>query len=307
MSIKAYLDYVSKCYYDGNPILSDEEFDSLVELYNYESVGTKHPQGIGHAYPMYSLKKVYPEDTCPFEGGVKSVKLDGAAISILYVAGEFWLALTRGDGKRGQDITSLVQTMNIPKNIPTTGIVQITGEIVASSSIENARNYAAGALNLKSVEEFTTRNLHFFAHGVSPSLTDFYSLDMQLLSNYGFFTVLHSDVSEFPTDGFVVRIDSNNQFEKLGHTAHHPRGAYALKKQKEGVVTTLEKVIWNVGRSGVVSPVAILTPVNIDGAVVSRATLHNMKYIEALQLEEGCKVRVIRSGDIIPRIVQRVN
>ena len=306
MSIKSYLDYVSKCYYEGNPILSDEEFDALVELYNYETVGTKHAKGIGHAYPMYSLKKVYPEDEPPFIGGIKSVKLDGAAISILYVEGEFWLSLTRGDGERGQDITSLIETMGIPKKLPTKGIIQITGEIVAPSSIENARNYAAGALNLKSIEEFRTRKLSFFAHGLSPGLNTSYSLDMQTLHDYGFLTVLHNDVSSYPTDGFVVRIDDNSQFEKLGHTAHHPRGAYALKKQKEGVITTLEKVIWNVGRSGVVSPVAILTPVNIDGAIVSRATLHNMKYIEALQLEEGCKVRVIRSGDIIPRVVQRV-
>jgi DNA ligase (NAD+) len=307
-SIKQYLDYVSKAYYEGTPVLSDEEFDALVDQYNYASVGHKHPKGIAHAYQMYSLKKVYPEDERPWAEilGVTTVKLDGAAVSLLYVEGEFWLALTRGDGTRGQDITSLVSTLSIPKQIPLKGIVQITGEVVAPATIENARNYAAGALNLKSVDEFKTRNLTFYAYGLTPYVNVKYEDDLADLFKYGFNTVLHNDVSIYPTDGFVVRMNNNADFERLGYTAHHPRGAYALKTQKEGVVTTLERVIWNVGRSGVVSPVAVLTPVDIDGATVSRATLHNMKYIEALNLEEGCQVRVIRSGDIIPRIIQRV-
>ena len=93
----------------------------------------------------------------------------------------------------------------------------------------------------------------------------------------------------------------------MGHTAHHPRGAFALKEQKEGVHTELLDVVWQVGKSGVVSPVAILSPVEVEGAVVSRATLHNIEYIRSFGLEIGCKVEVIRSGEIIPRIVRRVD
>ena len=93
----------------------------------------------------------------------------------------------------------------------------------------------------------------------------------------------------------------------MGYTAHHPRGAFALKEQKEGVITELLDVVWQVGKSGVVSPVAILDPVEVEGAIVGRATLHNIEYIRSLDLEIGCKVEVIRSGDIIPRIVRRVD
>ena len=89
--------------------------------------------------------------------------------------------------------------------------------------------------------------------------------------------------------------------------AHHPRGAFALKEQKEGVITELLDVVWQVGKSGVVSPVAILRPVEVGEALVSRATLHNIEYIRSLNLEIGCNVEVIRSGEIIPRIVRRVD
>jgi DNA ligase (NAD+) len=92
----------------------------------------------------------------------------------------------------------------------------------------------------------------------------------------------------------------------MGFTSHHPRGAFALKEQKEGVVTTLLDVVWQVGKSGVVSPVAILEPVVVGEARVSRATLHNIEYIRELDLEIGCQVEVIRSGEIIPRIVKKV-
>jgi DNA ligase (NAD+) len=93
----------------------------------------------------------------------------------------------------------------------------------------------------------------------------------------------------------------------MGYTAHHPRGAFALKEQKKGVVTQLLGVEWQVGKSGVVSPVAILSPIKIGDAVVERATLHNIEYIRGLNLEVGCSVEVIRSGEIIPRILRRID
>jgi DNA ligase (NAD+) len=105
----------------------------------------------------------------------------------------------------------------------------------------------------------------------------------------------------------VYRINSYEKFESMGYTAHHPKGAFALKTQKQGEITTLVDVEWQVGKSGVVSPVAILDPVDIEGATVSRATLHNINYIRSLDLKLGCQVEVIRSGDIIPRIVRRVD
>ena len=100
---------------------------------------------------------------------------------------------------------------------------------------------------------------------------------------------------------------SERRVRKLGHTAHHPRGAFAKKVRQEGVVTKLLDVVWQVGKSGNVSPVGILEPVNIGGATVSRATLHNIAIIEDLGLEIGCMVEVIRAGEIIPQIVARVD
>ena len=92
----------------------------------------------------------------------------------------------------------------------------------------------------------------------------------------------------------------------MGYTSKHPKGAFALKKQQEGVITVLKDVKWQVGKSGVVSPVAILDTIKIGDAWISKATLHNMDYIQELNLEIGCRVEVIRSGEIIPRIVRRV-
>ena len=115
-----------------------------------------------------------------------------------------------------------------------------------------------------------------------------------------------SNYDEYLQDGLVFRVDQYLPFENLGYTSHHPRGAYALKKRGQSVVTKLLDVEWNVGKSGVIAPTALLEPINIDGATISRATLHNKGFIEEMGLEIGCNVELIRSGEIIPRIVRRV-
>ena len=267
------------------------------------------------AYPMYSLQKVFSTDlnSNPLKSYASGVtvtpKLDGAAVAITYVNGEFRRALTRGDGKKGLDISNHMKTL-VPNRLtsPVPSLLQITGEVVAPKTIKNARNYAAGALNLKSTTEFVSRELIFIAHNSEPYVNDSYANAMaELRDTLGFDTVLDSDWTKYPHDGVVFRIDSYKDFEKFGHTSRHPRGAYALKERQEGVITTLVDVKWQVGKSGVVAPVGILEPTEIDGAVVSRATLHNMAHIEGLDLEIGCLVEVIRSGEIIPRIVRRVD
>ena len=136
---------------------------------------------------------------------------------------------------------------------------------------------------------------------------DMLTTDLGMLSHQGFNTVIESQWSEFPDDGVVFRVDNYTDFERMGYTSHHPRGAFALKSIQTGVNTKLLDVVWNVGKSGVVAPTAILEPVEIDGANVSRATLHNMRYISDLRLEIGCTVEVIRSGEIIPKIVRRID
>tara|TARA_Y100001938_G_scaffold77624_1_gene107378 strand:+ start:9966 stop:10904 length:939 start_codon:yes stop_codon:yes gene_type:complete len=300
------LDKASEDYYAGTPTLSDEEFDRLADIAKYAKVGSASGK-VPHAFRMYSLQKVFTGEDSPLPHGdvVVTPKLDGAAVSLLYVKGELTQVLTRGDGKAGLDITDKFLAWDIiPKKIDKAlSLFQVTGEVVAPKSVPNSRNYASGALNLKSIDEFLSRDLFFAAYGVQPYALPRWSREMELLDMEGFSTVMKGDWSNFPQDGTVWRLDSNEVFEKLGYTSHHPRGAFALKEQQDGVITTLLDVIWQVGKSGVVSPVAILEPCVIGEATVSRATLHNKSYIEALGLYIGCKVEVIRSGEIIPRIV----
>jgi NAD-dependent DNA ligase len=312
--MNTFLDYASSKYYAGDPIISDEEFDKLAEYHGYESVGAPVTSDrVAHAFSMWSLQKCYDDEPLIDLGGfaVETPKLDGAAVANYYCKGKHFLSLTRGDGKEGLDITDKMRTL-IPQEIPFNSmdelVTQITGEVVAPKTIDNARNYAAGALNLKSVEEFKTRDVQFIAYGITPHVYDTWSEDMEKLTSvYGFHTVYTSDdLDQYPQDGVVFRIDDYLKFYEAGYTAKHPRGAFALKERKGGVITQLLGVEWNVGRSGVVSPVAILEPVIIGEATVARATLHNMKYIQDLDLELGCLVEVVRAGEIIPRVVRRI-
>jgi len=310
--LETYLRKCNEAYANGTPIISDEVYDRLVEntsLADEVGVSTDE-QRYKHPFPMYSLQKVFSgEDEEPdwvsSQPHIMTAKLDGAAVSITYLDGELQRALTRGDGKQGLDITEKVSYL-VPRLIKLKGLVQITGEVVAPKSISNARNYASGSLNLKDINEFQTRDLTFIAYGLQPHFSESWASDLLELSKSGIEVITLSDYGQFPQDGKVVRADNNKYFEQLGYTSHHPRGAFAIKVRQAGVVTKLLDVEWNVGKSGAVSPVAILEPCIIGEATVSRATLHNIGYIEALDLEIGCNVEVIRSGEIIPRIVKRV-
>ena len=310
MNNKDLLDKASKDYYEGNPFLSDEEFDRLAEREGYEPVGYNPDAKRKHLFPLYSLQKVFVGDTKdPLLGLniVETLKLDGAAIAIQYKEGKLHKVTTRGDGTAGVDVTDkFIYDNIIPYSISNYGTIQITGEIVAPKEISNARNYAAGALNLKDVKEFLSRNLTFISYNVQPCFSESYTNDMYLLEAIGFNTVTKGDWSRFPEDGRVFRVNSNKVFEDMGSTSHHPRGAYALKTREKGVVTTLLDVVWQTGKSGKVTPVAILDEIVIDDAKISRATLNNMAYIESLDLEIGCQVEVIRAGKIIPCVIGRV-
>jgi len=311
--MRTFLAYAAAKYYAGEPVLSDAEFDRLAKQYNFEDVGAPVDlsRAVPHVHRMYSLRKCFVgEPLIELPGEViETPKLDGAAVSLLYVSGKLVLALTRGDGKAGLDITDKMRTLVENDLHVMLDTVQITGEVMAKKSIPNARNYASGALNLKSLDEFKSRELVFVAYGITPARCYTWEQDMNLLDDYGFQTVRYADINlnDYPQDGRVFRVNDNAVFEELGYTDKHPRGAFALKEVQEGVRTTLENVEWQVGRSGVVAPVAILKPVKVGDATVSRATLHNIGYIRDLELEIGCTVEIIRSGEIIPRVVRRVD
>ena len=306
--MREFLEKASVAYYSGYPLISDAEFDALSAKYGYNAVGHAVTDGIPHLHKMYSLQKVFSIDDIPTPNAkyICTPKLDGAAVSLTYINGHLALGLTRGDGNLGRDITDKLELL-VPNNVSFKGEVFITGEVVCPSNVTNARNVAAGSLNLKDLEEFKTRPLTFVAYDVQGVQYDLYTEALSLLAQEGFNAVDTFDYQNYPTDGMVYRINSRKSFDKMGHTAHHPRGAFALKEQKEGVHTELLDVVWQVGKSGVVSPVAILSPVEVEGAIVSRATLHNIEYIRSLELEIGCTVEVIRSGEIIPRILRRVD
>ncbi len=322
---KELLDKASKAYFEGSPFLSDEEFDALAKKEGYERVGYNPDDRRPHLFPLYSLQKVFEgEDTPPVYKSkvIETPKLDGAAISIQYKNGKLFSVITRGDGKAGIEVTdkflnnSIVPQKLYPEYtfagntghyIKNQGLLQVTGEIVAPKEIPNARNYAAGALNLKDVEEFKRRKLTFIAYNIEPNISSTYEGDMSHLEYSGFNTAIDSEWDEFPTDGKVFRVNDNTEYLSLGFTSHHPRGAYALKTREEGIETTLLDVIWQTGKSGKVTPVAILEPIEIDDAIISRATLNNVAYIKSLNLEIGCRVKVIRAGKIIPRVIERVS
>lgn len=307
----------------GFPIMDDSTYDALFG----DTGGIGAPTGdIPHTIPMYSLQKHYKEDgEPPFPNNgnlVETPKLDGAAVSLLYKSGVLVQALTRGDGKLGRSIIdkaialdSVVTQLMMPYDC------QIIGEMVASKNVSNSRNAASGSLGLKNLEEFQARaeeiDLTFVAYGVSfldgqsveDNLKSNYAADLDMLQDEGFLTVMSEDpiLSIFPTDGKVLRVNNNRMFANMGYTAKHPRGAYASKQKQKPVSTMLLGVSWQTGKSGKVTPVAILEPIVIGEATISRATLNNMAYIEGLGLEIGCLVEVIRSGEIIPCIVGRAD
>lgn len=313
-SVEQYLTECARQYYQGNPIISDEVFDRLADSIGFSKVGARQHEHIQkHYFPMYSLKKFYVDEgkENPLVGEkdiTVSPKLDGAAISILYIDGALTRVLTRGDGTEGTNITeNFLKSTLIPKNIRYEGVLQITGEVAAPSHIPNARNYASGALNLKDSSDFLGRAITFFAYGVQPYVNDTYDEDMIMLKKMGFNTIKDSEIDKvYPSDGIVFRVNSNKRFEELGYTSQFPHGAYARKERPTGEITTLLDVIWQVGKTGRCTPVAILEPVMLGDAQVSRATLNNPGFIEALDLQIGDQVHIIRSGDIIPCVVNKI-
>lgn len=314
-SISEFLDTASKHYYAGQPIISDSQFDYLADMVGYNRLGSTPDRGLTakHTYKLYSLQKYYAgEGKVPLADYTKqkitTPKLDGAAISALYVNGFLTQVLKRGDGEVGEVITDkflLCPDKMLPIYIDDLRTIQVTGEVVAPKSIPNARNYASGALGLLDTVEFSNRDLYFVAYDCAGIEFDYYTQKLEFLHNLGFNTVQDTDFCDnFPHDGAVVRVNLQKDYDDLGFTSKHPRGAYAIKSRSEGVPTTLREVVWSTGRSGKVTPVAIFDPVVIDGATVSRATLNNPGYIKALDLDIGDTVFIAKMGEIIPGILR---
>lgn len=270
-------------------------------------------------------------------------KFDGASLNLIYEDGKLQKAITRGDGEVGEDVTKNAITIrSIPKKIPYKDLIEIRGEVLMSFSeferinqeriskslepLANPRNSASGSLRQLNSKITAKRNLLFQVWGVGKNSLKFNKLNelMEYIYSFGFqkpplrrvcfnldeiektYQELLNLRKNFDVmlDGMVIKVNDLSLQEKLGYTQKYPKWMVAYKFPALEKETTIKDVIWQVGRSGVLTPVAILEPVEIDGVIVSRATLNNFDYIQKLDIKLGDKVTIIRSGDVIPKIIR---
>lgn len=292
-----------------------------------------------HERPMLSLDKCYDDDTLlKWATGIKggffmTPKIDGLACSLRFDAqGRLAQAATRGDGKVGDDITANARGIkDIPDKLAgLTRPVEVRGEVYMRLSRFNAkykgdkanpRNLAAGAIKTKDPKESAAYGLSFFAYDLLDVDVTTEQDKMAKLEALGF-PVLpfrhFDDKGALPegfrafieecrkldteTDGVVVKADRVAEQERLGITAHHPRGAIAYKFQGESAQSTVKDIEWGVARSGALTPVAVIEPIFISGVTVTRVSLHNAGYAKKLGVGRGARVEVVRRGGVIPHV-----
>lgn len=363
-------------YVKGEPSWSDKEYD--IAMRTLKDLEAQHPEfyspdspscrvgsdltgdrkSVKHVSPMLSVNNVMsPEEFLKWLKSCRTnlkksgftvgftPKIDGMAISLIYQDRKLVLAITRGDGEEGEDVTDNVKAMrSVPLVLPASAPkrYEIRGEVYWPLSVfknftaeySNPRNGAVGALKQHSPAEVERRGIQFVAHSFPSDLTT--NLKDPRLSSlfkeateYGFPVVnMHciseselSDMSiekldkiksiimkpdEYQTDGVVAVIDDCNFQESLGLSNTAPRWAAALKFTQTGVETIINNVQWQIGKTGIVTPVAILEPVEISGSTVGKATLHNPAQIKRLGCKIGDTVSVCKSGEIIPKILSVV-
>lgn len=256
------------------------------------------------------------------------VKMDGITGSLRYINGELVSAETRGNGEIGEDIFHNIKTVKtVPQKIPYKDELIVDGEIICtyedfepfSTEYKNPRNFASGSIRLLDSNECAKRPLTFVAWNVIKGFDNENSFlrKLVLIDELGFTVVPWTssfdwDAKEFlvnkakklgyPIDGLVGRFDDIKYGESLGATSHHSNAAYAFKFGDETYETTLRGVEWNTTRTGIIAPVAIFDEVDLDGALTTRATLHNLSIIEQLELGIGDTITVYRSNMVIPKI-----
>lgn len=371
-------EYNYNYYVLNQSLVSDFEFDTrLEELQQLEEqfpqfasdnsptkrVGgdiTKKFEQVVHKYPMLSLSNSYSkEDIIDFETRIKKLtndeieyvcelKYDGVAIGIQYLNGVFHQAVTRGDGTKGENVSTNVRTI---KSIP----LKLRGDFPADFEIRgeiffplknferlnkkreeneeplyaNPRNTASGTLKSLDSSIAAERGLDCFLYGIygeDIAIDNHFDL-VKKAGEWGFKipkeehnyikkTASIEGILEFidywteerkklpfEIDGVVIKVNHYDNQNRLGYTSKSPRWAIAYKFKAERVSTILEKVTYQVGRTGAITPVANLTPVQLGGTTVKRASLHNADIIEKLDVREGDTVFVEKGGEIIPKII----
>ena len=366
--------YNNSYYSKDESLISDYEFDMLLK--QLEDLEKRYPQfydensptariggevnkkfqTFNHNFPMYSLANTYSKDEIKqwIERIEKKcghdindfnceLKFDGASINLFYENGKLVRALTRGDGTKGDDVTSNIKTI---KNIPLilNGIYpekfEIRGEVILPIDsfnnlnnerkdkglplFRNPRNTASGSLKLQDSKEVASRKLKcFFYSVVGENLSHYHSELLEKSRQWGFFIpesmkrvnsideifnfidFWGKNKAELPyeIDGVVIKVNSIEVQNELKFTAKVPRWAISYKYKAERQSTRLVSVAYQVGRTGAVTPVANFDPINLSGTVVKRASLHNSDQIEKLALRIGDYVYVEKGGEIIPKIV----
>ena len=368
------LEYHSHKYYVENaPEISDFDFDAM--LRELQELELKHPdlaspnsptKRVGsdltseftsaeHRFPMLSLSNTYSSeelgewiDRIIREIGevefVAELKFDGTAISLTYENGELLQAITRGDGRRGDDVTNNVRTIrsvplrlrgegypalfeNRGENImPYASFDRLNSEREAAGEplLANPRNAAAGTLKQQSSQVVAHRGLDCTLYNLAGNDLKFetHFESLEAARSWGFKVsehakvcrtreeieqfIAHWDIARkalpYATDGVVIKVNRYADQRTLGSTAKAPRWAVAYKFQAEKALTRITSVDFQVGRTGAITPVANLDPVQLAGTVVKRASIHNADQISALDIRLGDMVYVEKGGEIIPKI-----
>lgn len=297
-------------------------------------------QKVKHSHPLLSLGKTTDIDEfikyfCNKDFLIMA-KLDGLTCSLTYDNGKLIRAESRGDGETGEDITHNAKVFsNLPTEIPFKGKLEIDGECIITydeferikarenTEYKNPRNLVSGSVRQLNSEIAAKRNIKFIAwrlHEAENVGIQYHSEGFDFLSSLGFDVVPYytnsfntiewikdeCETKQIPIDGIVGMFDDIEYGNSLGRTGHHPRHSLAYKFYQEENETVLLNIEWSTSRTGLVNPVAIFEPVEIDGTTVSRATLNNVSIIKELELGIGDIVTVIKANQIIPKITQNL-
>ena len=276
--------------------------------------------------------------------GVISWKLDGLTVVLTYENGTLVKAVTRGNGLEGEVITNNARVFaNIPKEIPYKGKLTIRGEAVikysdfekineqiadADAKYKNPRNLCSGSVRQLNNRITKERNVHFFAFnlvdGEDVDFKNSFSYELDWLEQQGFDVVEHYlidadklpervaqfaeqiEKNDFPSDGLVLVLEDLAYGKSLGRTAKFPRDSMAFKWADEQKETTLLEIEWSPSRTGLINPVAVFEPVELEGTSVSRASAHNISVMRSLDLGVGDKILVYKANMIIPQIAENL-
>jgi DNA ligase (NAD+) len=289
-------------------------------------------QKVTHSKPMLSAAKTKDvNEIKKFLGNnvfYCSYKLDGLTLVCVYEKGKFKQAITRGTGLVGEDVTEQAKMIeNLPITIPYDGYLELRGECVVSwdnfrkinenleEPYSHPRNLAAGSLRNLDTNITKQRKLSYIVFECVSDLMNSKWTELSYLKKFGFEVVnaclgnvdecveaMQPEYYEYPVDGLIFEFENKPYSKSLPSTGHHEGCRMALKWADSTYETVLRDVIWDVGRSGVISPVAVFDEVDLDGALTTKATLHNLSIIEGLELGIGDTITVYRSNMVIPKI-----